>query len=383
MSRKLRLLHIGNGSAFKIKAILDAMLARGHEVHMVPIPPASKGFEGVTWHPLGASPLPGQAKVLHRMFQIRRLAQKLKPDVVHAHNAWGPGWYGAAIGLRPFVIHGYGGDLLPEQYRHRPALQRKLTSWACRTADRVVVTGQHMVGAAGHLGIDPDRVMLLPRGVDTRRYRPGLDVRTTREKLGLQDASPVIFSPRYQVDEALYNLDTIIEAFSAVRRQFPGAVCLQMYEPGRKQGVDALQALAAKHGLGDSYRMIPSVDNETMPLFYNLADVTVSVPSSDGFPVSVLEASACGSPLIVSDLPYCKDWFVPRENGLIVPKRDAGALAQAIGELCADPQLSRRMGAASRAQVEARADYERCMDQLEAMYFGLLRDRTSPRREAN
>jgi glycosyltransferase involved in cell wall biosynthesis len=109
-----------------------------------------------------------------------------------------------------------------------------------------------------------------------------------------------------------------------------------------------------------------------MPLFYNLADVVVSVPSSDGFPVTVLEASACSRPLVVSELPYCKDWFVPRENGLIVPKRDARALAEAIGELFADDELRRRIGAASRQLVAARADYEKCMDKLESLYFDLL-----------
>src|SRR5690606_16760459 len=104
----------------------------------------------------------------------------------------------------PFVIHGYGGDLLPEQYQGRPALQRRITSWACQSADRVIVTGEHMIGAAGNLGIDPGRVELLPRGVDLKRYRPGLDTSDLRRQLGLEDAAPIVLSPRYQVDEALY-----------------------------------------------------------------------------------------------------------------------------------------------------------------------------------
>ena len=107
----------------------------------------------MTWHRLPDVPVPGQAKVLARMFQIRRLVRRLRPDVVHAHNAWGPGWYGAASGLHPFVIHAYGGDVLPEQYAGRPAIHRALTSWTCRSADRIVVTGRHMVDAAAQLGI--------------------------------------------------------------------------------------------------------------------------------------------------------------------------------------------------------------------------------------
>lgn len=373
MSRKLRILHIGNGAAFKIRAIIEGLLARGHEIHMAPIPPSDRPLTGVTWHRLPDSPLPGSTKVLHRMLQMRRLARAIEPDVVHAHNAWGPGWYGAVTGVHPFVIHGYGGDLLPEQYQGRPALQRRITSWACQSADRVIVTGEHMIGAAGNLGIDPGRVELLPRGVDLKRYRPGLDTSDLRRQLGLEDAAPIVLSPRYQVDEALYNLDIVIEAMVEVKRRFPKAACVQMADLSRVRGVEVLRSLAARRGLDErSYSLTSSVDNEVMPLFYNLADVAVSTPSSDGFPVTVLEASASGCPLVVSDLPYCRSWFAPRENGLIVPVRDAAALADAICTLYADRELSRRIAAAARQLVETHADYEKCMDRLETLYFNLL-----------
>jgi len=372
---RLRILHIGNGKAFKIKAIVDALVRRGHQVHMVPIPPIEQSWEGVRWHCLANPPVPGQAKVLARLYQVRRLALRLRPHVVHAHNAWGPGWYGAWTGRHPMLIHAYGGDLLPEQYRGRPALQRWLTSWSCRRADRIVVTGQHMIEAAGKLGIAPERVMLLPRGVDLERYRPGLDTSELRRRLGLQSASPIILSPRYQVDESLYNLDTVMDAFTLVRERFPQAVCLQLFDPLRESGRSSLAAAAEQRGLGAGYRLVPAVDNANMPLFYNMATAVVSVPSSDGFPVTVLEASACGAPLVVSRLPYCGEWFVDGENGLIVPVRDAQRLGQGLMELCTDAALRERLGSAGRRLVEQRADYRRCMDALEREYYRLLEDK--------
>jgi L-malate glycosyltransferase len=370
--RPLKILHIGNGGAFKIKAIVDAFIERGHELHMVPIPPVTTAWPGVTWHPLSTLPIPAKATVIARFLQVRRLARRLRPDIVHAHNAWGPGWYGAFTGVHPLVIHAYGGDLLPERYANRPALERRLTSWTCRTADRVIVTGHHMINASAGLDFPRERLMLLPRGVDLERYRSGLETRELRRTLGIGDRSPVIFSPRYQVHESLYNFDTVIEAFALVRRQFPGAVCLQMFDPAQEAARAALARMAADQGLGDSYVMVPSVDNKTMPLFYNLADVVVSVPSTDGFPVSVLEASACEAALVVSELPYCSEWFVDGENGVLVPVRDADALAAAIARLWLDPELRRRIGAAGRRLVQERADYRRCMDQLEQEYFNLI-----------
>jgi glycosyltransferase involved in cell wall biosynthesis len=372
---KLRVLHIGNGKAFKISAIIDGLRARGHENHMVPIPPGPRGFEGAEWHCPPSSALPGQAKVLHRLLQVRRLARKLRPDIVHAHNAWGPGWYGAATGIHPYVIHAYGSDMLPEQYRGRSALQRHMTGWACRSADRIVVTGAHMIHASQRLGIAREKIALLSRGVDIKSYRPGLDTTALRAELDLSDATPVILSPRYQVDEGLYNLDVIIDAFAELRQQYPAAVALQLFDPTREAGARKLRELADERSLGNAYRLIPAVDNSRMPLLYNLANVAVSVPSSDGFPVSVLEASACGCPLIVGELPYCDEWFESGENGLVVPTGDARALAKALRELCGNPDLRRQFGEAGRKLVAERADYERCMDSLETLYLTLVAER--------
>jgi glycosyltransferase involved in cell wall biosynthesis len=368
----LRILHVGNGTAFKIKAIADAFVQRGHEIHMVAIPPIEGDWPGVTWHHLPTPRLPAQAALALRFLQVRRLAQRLRPDIVHAHNACGPGWYGALTGVHPLVIHAYGGDLLPEHYIGRPVLQRYLTSWACRTADRVIVTGRHMVDACAGLEFPRDRLMVLPRGVDLDRYRPGLDTSVLRKTLGLEHAGPVILSPRYQVDESLYNLDVIVDAFAAVRQQFPDAVCLQLFDPQRESGRARLARAAVERGLGASYRLVPCVDNATMPLFYNLADAVASVPSTDGFPVTVLEASACGAALVVSRLAYCAEWFTDGENGLLVAEGDARALAGALVTLCRDDHLRRRLGAAGRRLVADRADYRRCMDTLEAEYFNLL-----------
>jgi L-malate glycosyltransferase len=374
VKERLRILHIGNGNAFKIKAIVDAFVQRGHELHMAPIPPMESRWEGVTWHCLPPTSAPGQTKVIARMVQLRSLSRRLQPDIVHAHNAWGPGWYGAATGRHPFVIHAYGGDLLPEQYAGKPMYQRRLTSWACRSADRVVVTGRHMIEASANLGILPERLMLLPRGVELNRYRPGLDTTELRRRLGLGQATPIVLSPRYQVDEHLYNLDIVIDAFAALRQRFPSAVCLQLFDPHRETGRARLAKAAAARGLGENYRLVAAVDNATMPLFYNLADIVVSIPSSDGFPVTVLEASACAAALVVSRLPYCDEWFNDGENGLVVPVRDSLALADALCALCNDGSLRMRLGAAARRLVEQRADYQRCMEMLENEYRELIAD---------
>src|SRR5690606_3800622 len=76
----------------------------------------------------------------------------------------------------------------------------------------------------------------------------------------------------------------------------------------------------------------------------------------EGTPRTVLEAMAMSRPIITTAVPGCRETVVDGVNGYLVPMKDAGALAQAMGDFVTDPTLIRRMGASSRALAESRFD---------------------------
>ena len=80
---------------------------------------------------------------------------------------------------------------------------------------------------------------------------------------------------------------------------------------------------------------------------------------SRGLPKSLIEAAACGRAVVTTDVPGCRDAIEPGKTGLLVPVRDAGALADAIARLAADPALRHAMGAAGRALAEREFNIER------------------------
>ncbi len=370
--KTLRILHIGNGNAFKIKAIIRFFRDRGHDIHFIPMPPSEASMEGIEYHPLPPFGRFSEIQVLRNIFSVREMVRKIRPDIVHCHNARGPGWYGAFSGHHPLVIHAYGGDVLPYRYRMKDIFSKILTTYTCRRLDMLIVTANHMVKGASHLRISEEKIRVIPRGVDLKRFRPDLDTAALRDKLGIHHASPVIFSPRYQIHEPLYNFDMIIQALPLVRKSYPNTVCIQLYDGSRKQEKRTLEKMAEDSGVSESYKLVETVGNQEMPYFYNLADIMVSVPSSDGFPVSVLEASACGTPMIVTELDYAKEWFTNGENGILVPVRDPVSLANAVVRLLGDNSLRLRMIEKNRRQVEEKADYEKCMIKLEDLYYELL-----------
>ena len=110
----------------------------------------------------------------------------------------------------------------------------------------------------------------------------------------------------------------------------------------------------------------------------NIAEVWASahiavLPSQrEGLPLSLLEAAACGRPLIATDVPGCRAVIRPGINGLLVPLGDADALADAIDQLAADAALRRKFGQASRELVEREFSATRVGRDLVQLYQRLL-----------
>ena len=112
---------------------------------------------------------------------------------------------------------------------------------------------------------------------------------------------------------------------------------------------------------------------DDMPALLARTDIAI-LPTSygEGVPRSLLEAAACGLPLIASDAPGCREIVQPGVNGLLVPPRDALALAAAIRQLYHDPLVRQRMGQASRAKAVAEFDQRLVFEQTRAVYQELL-----------
>jgi glycosyltransferase involved in cell wall biosynthesis len=95
---------------------------------------------------------------------------------------------------------------------------------------------------------------------------------------------------------------------------------------------------------------------EDMPLLLVGADVVVLPSYREGLPKSLIEAAVCGRPLITTDVPGCREVVTDGVDGLLIPMREAGALARAVARLKDDPDLARRLGEAARAKALATYD---------------------------
>ena len=239
----------------------------------------------------------------------------------------------------PLVVRaGYPWSFNYERESRSPARTfavRALERLAVRAADRVVVTsdavGEYLV--ARH-GVDPRRLRVVPNAIDVERFAPPPPGR--REK-GL-----IAFVGRLVPEK---RLDVLVAAAAAV----PG-VRLLVVGDGPEGDSIANRAAAA----GVPLERAGTVPNAELPALLARAEVFALPSAYEGQPKALLEAMACGLPVVGSDVPGIREIVRHGETGWLAPFGDVDALAGALRALSGDAALRERLGRAGRAEVQRR-----------------------------
>lgn len=304
--------------------------------------------------------------VWRRRRQLRRVLDQARADVLHAHFVRRFGWQAAISGFHPLVVSPWGSDLLKVQ-RHQ-LRTRWWNRYALRAADLVTVSSEGMRAAAIRAGARPERIELVHHGVDTSRFSPGPRPGGGR---------PRILSVRALAP--LYRHDTVIDAVALLADTGLRAE-LVLTRLGSNPSLEAsLRERAAGRGIADLVTWIDAVPHEQLPDLYRSGDVLVSIPETDSFPVTLLEAMACGLPAVVSDVPAVGPVYGtldPLARELVVPVGDAAATARALRRAMElEPDERARLAERSRAHVLRTADYDTNMRRMEAHYRRLAGSR--------
>ncbi len=291
-----------------------------------------------------------------------RELDRINPDVVHAHYVSDYGFLAALSGRHPMVVTAWGSDLLIDP--GLSVITRRLVRWVLARADLVTYNANQLGQAARAMGAPPERMLQVVLGVG-REMLEALETRMVTPA----DREPIILSQR-SLERPLYNVDFVIKAMPEVLRRAPAARLVVGGE-GALRG--QLEALARRLDVAGA---VEFAGTATWPagLAERLgrAAVYVSVPSSEGTSVTMLEAMAAGAYPVVSDLPANREWVSP-EGGTVVPVRQVAPLAGAIVSALEDP--GRRSAAAThnRELINQRGLWDVNMAPMEKAYRGLAR----------
>ena len=172
-------------------------------------------------------------------------------------------------------------------------------------------------------------------GIDIEMFMPKPQKLDARKRLGVQHGK-VVLCPRGL--GGYLNSDIIIEAAAKVISIFPDTLFIFLSGVGTDEVWKEHRECAHRLGIAANIRRDGQVPWTDMPMYYHAADVMVSVSSNDSLPNCMLEAMACGVPVIMGDLPAIREWVKDGQNGYLVPPRDSTVLAESIVKVIIDSE---------------------------------------------
>jgi phosphatidylinositol alpha-1,6-mannosyltransferase len=205
-------------------------------------------------------------------------------------------------------------------------------------------------------GVPPARSRLMHPGVDTERFRPSPRDPGVRSRLGWAGRPVVLTVGRLQRRKGH---DQMILALDRVRRDLPD-VLYAIVGDGEER--DGLQVLAAQRGLSDHVQFLGEVDEECLIRCFQQCDLFV-LPNRqvaddiEGFGMVLLEAQACGKPVLAGSSGGTAETMCIPRTGLVVPCDGPGELAEQVAGLLSDRVRLERMGQAARSWAVERFDW--------------------------
>lgn len=295
---------------------------------------------------------------------LRLLAylRRVRPQILHAFNFHAnllAKLVGGKLARVPVVIASEA-SVESAKPRLRVAFDRLTACWA---------DGHHVNAEAvrrtlvGREGVPPDRIWLVPTGVDAKAFAPQVPDDGLRSALGIAPGERIVVCVGRL---AKYKGQEVLLAACALDRTGQYRLVFVGDGPDRP----ALEARAA--ALGVAARVVFAGARNDVAPFLALADCVALASTEEGMPGSVLEAMSMARPVVATAVGGVPEAIEDGGTGLLAPPGDPGALARAIAAMLADPARAQAMGRAARDRAERAYAMDRMVRETQAMYETLV-----------
>ncbi len=287
--------------------------------------------------------------------EVRAQLKKFRPDILHSHYASSYGLLGALSGFHPFVLSVWGSDVFV--FPQKSFFHKMLLKYNFRKADKILSTSKVM---AKEVKKYSDRVVeITPFGIDMKRF-------DCSEMKAAGDRDTVVIGTIKSLEEE-YGIDYLLSAYKSLRERLPEKK-LQLMIVGGGSLEKRLKRLALELGLAEETVFVGKIPYEEVPDYHHKMDIEVFLSRTESFGVAVLEAGACGKPVVVSDAGGLPEVVEDGKSGFVVPSQNPEAAAGKLAILVEDSHLRATMGEYARKRVKKLYDWEKNTAQMISIY---------------
>lgn len=327
----------------------------GHDVTIL----ATKAATDFPPAPYTVQPVPARGRMGYVVlgWALRSHLRAIRPDLVIGYRIQSNGLAAALTGFHPLVLAAQTESIVwPPGSR----LYRSTTRWAIRRADLLQAWGGHMADRLVELGATRDKILVLPRGVDTGVFAPAES----------QVANNIFMVTRAL--RAVYRHDLVLSSFALVLRKHPGA---RLLIAGDGEERTRLEAKTTSLGLTRAVTFLGRLNERELAVRLREASVYVAVVAQEGVSSSLLEAMACGLLPVVPDLPGNREWVADQVNGRLIPPADLDRperIADLLEAAASDAALRAACRRDNPQRVRRDADWVTNMNRMDATYRRLV-----------
>jgi D-inositol-3-phosphate glycosyltransferase len=302
-------------------------------------------------------------------------------SLIHT-NYWLSSWVGMQLkkiqgSKQVHTYHSLGAvkyntiENIPEIASKRLTVEKEVLE----TAERIVATSpqekEHMRELVSHKG----NIDIIPCGTNIRKFGC-IDRVAARAELGIaSDAKVVMYVGRFDPRKGI---ETLVRAVAESKLRANENLQLIIGGGSSPGQSDRIESIVKELGISDITTFPGRLSQEILPTYYASADVSVVPSHYEPFGLVAIEAMACCTPVVASDVGGLQYTVVPEETGLLAPPQDVAGFADAIDRILLNPEWAQKLGKGGRKRVESKFSWDGVATQLSELYTALLQPESAP-----
>jgi glycosyltransferase involved in cell wall biosynthesis len=344
----MKILFLGEPESPNTMNWVNALRALGCEVCLASAR-ASGTEKDVT--AIGAAFLPPRMRIFFGVSNLKQIIADFSPDILIAYRITSYGFLAARTGFHPLVLAAQNEGIvyLPNPSRWREALLGFFAKFALRHADLIHSWSPNITEGLMKFGADPDKILTLHRGIDTRSFAQLVEKR----KQTVPTSQLVFISTRSLYPE--YRLDLLLNAFAIFANDYHTAT-LNIVGDGPEAA--RLKTMATNLGIEKNVKFYGHVHKEKLLELLSKSHIYISLIATEGMSSSLLEAVVAGLLPVVVDMPASRLIVKHKVNGFLLTSFDPDSIAGVLSEVSSQFHTMAHASLENSIEITSKFDVE-------------------------
>lgn len=344
---------------------------RGHQIDVISFTEGK--IEGCTVHYInsGVGVRGSDAQKLKYLFQARKvhnIVKEIKPDVINAHYATSYGAVAALANLPSYYLSVWGSDIY--DFPRKSIIHRMMLQFSLNRATYLFSTSKAMAKEASQYTRKP--FTITPFGVDCKLFSQDKTPEKKYDVVNTKNGKDYVIGTVKSLSDK-YGIATLLRATALLKKQYP-QVPVQLVIAGKGPQENEYKTLAIDLGIENITNWLGFIPQEQAALAWASMDCGI-IPSeseSESFGVSAVEAQACCTPVIISDIPGLMEATVPGKTSEVISRKQPQKLAQAMYDMYVNRDKRIELGQAGRKFVSETYELNKCFEKIEKIFMNNL-----------